>query len=1635
MTSPLDHTNSVRISALSHQAVPGSAVSNNPFMTSTPPPKTPRNARDVPPHQVVRTKIPRFPTAFNQTYGSLLSTDDNEADTSSSSSTSESRPSTPTRPPARQPLLWPGVPDPKRAIKEKTMAGVPSWPADLRLSLGANNWLDWSRHLLVALSMGQLDVYPLGMLARPRQSTDRASYDNWIGNDRMVLGYMRSHIFPSEAQYIAACTTSAEAYNLLRQRHEKRSGLTVIQIIQRMMQIRFDAGVNDTDAVMVVVRDLIYRAEMIGPVDYTKLALLFMMMTIRTTHPSVHEALAPDLMDGSLTLQALERRLNYFHDLRATQSLEQLAFPASLPAYSASPPSTQSSPTSPTIALPAYPPRANICPNCKRPGHSIEFCVSPGGKMEGYSTVDAVARQRALREPPSNRPSNAPTTAPPPHPYVKIDPDGTVWVNGVKYNPATRSERASVAEVEVEAAMTAADQGEYADWAVSNNSSWGDNELLDTATFLLADADSAMLIRGEPPLYLDSGASSHISCIRSDFIDLVDIEPRTITGVGNSSVSAIGLGTVVISLPETPAHITLRKVLYAPTAGVRLISISRLDDSGYRLSFSEGRCTIFDRVSGKKLAECTRNSSHLYVFPGSIIPPPSVPFPPSLSPPSPSTALAFPSLVATPDIETWHRRLRHANFRTILDMVRNEVATGMKADLSLAPPACDACIRGKQTHKPVPKSREGEKADRRLGRVYVDLTGPQSVVARSGCSYVMNIIDDFSGYHWTRLLKAKSDASRVLREWLEAAETQSGEKLCFLVTDNGELRSSEMTRWCAERGITHLFTAPYTSAQNGRVERLHRTLMNKARAMRLSCNAPLQMWDEFILTASYLSTLTASTAANGRTPYELWFGSRPSISHLREIGSRAYVLISAANPKIAARSVECVLVGYASNSKAYRCWHRESGRLVDSYHVTFVEHLNDQPRVSRRGPDAQAAPPADGDATASPSTVQSATDVDALVPSPPLDGAPLPPPLTDEETSDLPRRSTRNRVPAPSREDTNDGLVRGGATERALREVREAASRQAAARVSAKGSSTVGGAGGMPDAETAEIAYTEEAIDEVTFLVDVEDPDAPDWNDALNSSDRDKWLEGAQAELTSLREMGVYQIIPRSDVPSNRSVLRGKFVCRLKRDEAGTPVRYKVRWVAKGFQQVWGRDFSKTTSPTARLESLRVALHIAAVNDWRIEQYDVKTAFLNGILPEEERQYMEQPPGFLHPGKESHVWQLHRGLYGMRQSSRIWNRALHDSFLNWGFTRSGCEWCVYWRRSDNGDTTIVVLHVDDMAVVSSSEAEVKRFRSELEATWQITALGEPKLIVGIALRRDRANKTIMLSQTNLIDKIVSVYGQKDANPASTPIAHGAQLLNPDPQEELEAGERERLASLPYRSLVGSLMYVASGTRPDIMFAVSKLSRFLSCYREVHWQAAVRVVRYLKGTRDMELCLGGSSSAPALIGYCDSDYANDPGPEGRRSVTGYCFTLGSGMVSWSSKKQKTLADSTCAAEYMAASEAGRELVWLRTLLHELGFGSSLPTPLLCDNSAAVVLCGDQAFHNRVKHLDVKYHWIRERVENKELIVGRIPSSGNVADILTKALPIPQFTSLRGCLGVHQRRTGIRAEGECEDSNGK
>jgi len=204
-------------------------------------------------------------------------------------------------------------------------------------------------------------------------------------------------------------------------------------------------------------------------------------------------------------------------------------------------------------------------------------------------------------------------------------------------------------------------------------------------------------------------------------------------------------------------------------------------------------------------------------------------------------------------------------------MDKKGVLEGMPIDLSSLPAKCDHCTLGKQLQSPVPKTQEGNKAEKRLERVFVDLCGPMAVTSHSGNIYSMNLIDDFSGYVWSVPLQSKSEACEAIQTWHKAVVTQTGDKLQILVTDNGELVSSNVHDWCNAEGIDHQLTTPYTSAHNGRAECLHRTLLRKACAMRLTCNAPTFLWDEFCATAAYLMTLTATTANNGKTPYKLWF--------------------------------------------------------------------------------------------------------------------------------------------------------------------------------------------------------------------------------------------------------------------------------------------------------------------------------------------------------------------------------------------------------------------------------------------------------------------------------------------------------------------------------------------------------------------------------------------------------------------------------------------------------------------------------------------------------------------------------------------------------------------------------------------
>jgi hypothetical protein len=253
--------------------------------------------------------------------------------------------------------------------------------------------------------------------------------------------------------------------------------------------------------------------------------------------------------------------------------------------------------------------------------------------------------------------------------------------------------------------------------------------------------------------------------------------------------------------------------------------------------------------------------------------------------------------------------------------------------------------------------------------------------------------------------------------------------------------------------------------------------------------------------------------------------------------------------------------------------------------------------------------------------------------------------------------------------------------------------------------------------------------------------------------------------------------------------------------------------VFKGFEQIYGKDYTTTTSPTARMESWRILLHLAAALNWNSKQTDVKTAFLYSLLPNDEVQWMEQPEGMEEEGFEDYMWMLQRGLYGMKQAGRLWNKTMDAAMIEWGFTHLSSESCIYYRCTESG-IVIAVVHVDDFLSIADSEEENMHFESQIKTRWITSSLGEPKFCIGIAIKRNRADRTVSLCQTALIYKIVMQFGQQDAHPISTPMDPGLRLRRPPPNS-ITPLEREKLAKLPYRSLVRCLIYLAVGTRFDI----------------------------------------------------------------------------------------------------------------------------------------------------------------------------------------------------------------------------
>ncbi|KAK1626816.1 hypothetical protein QYE76_001131, partial [Lolium multiflorum] len=529
------------------------------------------------------------------------------------------------------------------------------------------------------------------------------------------------------------------------------------------------------------------------------------------------------------------------------------------------------------------------------------------------------------------------------------------------------------------------------------------------------------------------------------------------------------------------------------------------------------------------------------------------------------------------------------------------------------------------------------------------------------------------------------------------------------------------------------------------------------------------------------------------------------------------------------------------------------------------------------------------------------------------------------------------------------------------------------------------------------------------MIVDNNDEDPATYEEAMMSPDSNKWQEAMKSKMGSMYDNKVWTLV---DLPDSRKAVENKWIFKRKTDADGNV--YKARLVAKGFRQIQGVDYDETFSHVAKLKSVRILLAIAAFFDYEIWQMDVKTAFLNGDI--EEELYMVQPKGFVDPKNANMVCKLQRSIYGLKQASRSWNRRFDKVIKDFGFIQCHGEACIY-KKVSGSSVAFLILYVDDILLIGNDIELLSSVKGYLNKCFSMKDLGEAAYILGIKIYRDRSRRLIGLSQSTYLDKILKKFRMDESKKGFLPMLPGKVLSKT--QGPATAEERERMNQIPYASAVGSIMYAMLCTRPDIAHAVSLTSRYQSDPGMEHWTAVKNILKYLKRTKDMFLCYGGDQEL-VVTSYTDASWNTDP--DDSKSQSGYVFILNGAAVSWCSSKQCTVAKSSTESEYIAASEASSEAVWMKRFIVELGVVPSALDPLViyCDNMGAIANAQEPRSHKKLKHIKLHFHSIREYIEDGEVKICKVHTDLNVADPLTKALPRAKHDQHQNAMGVRYLR---------------
>ncbi|WVZ58560.1 hypothetical protein U9M48_008821 [Paspalum notatum var. saurae] len=1029
---------------------------------------------------------------------------------------------------------------------------------------------------------------------------------------------------------------------------------------------------------------------------------------------------------------------------------------------------------------------------------------------------------------------------------------------------------------------------------------------------------------------MDSGCSRHMTRHRKWFSSLNPVNTKEyITFGDNGQGKVMGVGSVSLS-----AKLSLREVTFVRNLGFNLVSVSQLLDEGFEVRFKKGACRILD-------AEETLVCSFLpfgQVFRVDL------------------TSVSGPTrcLVASPsaDIWKWHRRLGHLSFDLLVRLSSMGLIRGLPKLRAEKDLVCHPCRHGKMvaaSHIPMSQvmtSYPGEL-------LHMDTVGPARVVSVSRKWYVPVVVDDFSRFSWVFFMEFKDEAFGFVRDLVLRLRNESYKAMRAIRSDNGgEFRNSRFENFCRDIGLEHQFSSPYTPPQNGVVERKNRTLVEMARTMLDEHRTPRRFWAEAVNTACYIANRIFLQAFLGKTSYELRFGRQPSVKHLRAFGCRCFVLKKAGHlDKFESRCLDGIFLGYASSSRAFPVWILEAKHVVETCEVSFDETMPcTTPAFELSGDDEEGAPIFEDEEGA-------INDGDAEATAPAAAPAPLRARMMKEDP--CPRLPPHSPIASSAEGRTRRGRGGGDLQDCTI------------------STGPAGSPSTQDDWRYSPACHTLFAFFSYSAYVASFEP-----RDVSHALSDPNWVNAMHEELRNFERNHVWDLFKP---PLNCRPIGTKWVFKNKQGEDGMVVRNKARLKE-------GIDYEETFAPVARLEAIRILLAFAASKGFKLQQMDVKSAFLNGFI--EEEVYVRLLLGFESARFSDRAYKLRKSLYGLKQAPRAWYARLKSFLLKSGFMMGSVDKTLFL-LSRGGDTLIVQIYVDDIIFGGSSHALVSSFAEQMSREFEMSLMGELQFFLGLQIKQGLEG--IFVHQAKYTRDILKKFNMGDSKPMTTPMSTNTAL---DADEDGEAVDQKE-----FRGMISSLLYLTA-TRPDIQFAASP--------RTSHRQAVKCIFRYLKFTTELGLWYSSDSSL-SLRGFSDADHAGCR--IDRKSTSGTCQLLGTSLVSWSSRKQASEALSTTEAEYVAAASCCSQLLWMKATLSDFGlrFGR---IPLLVDSTSAISVAKNPVLHSRTKHIDVRFHFLRDHYEKGDIDLIHVVSANQLADIFTKPLEFDAFTRLRGELGVLQ-----------------